>query len=92
MKRRFEQKIGIVLIGILFLCGTLISKESDKKESERGLETSSKPAAQGCCRIKMAGGGYAYFMSTEEECAGHKQFHSFMKERTLCFESFPDRD
>ncbi len=38
----------------------------------------------------MTGGGYDYFVSTEEDCASHKQFHSFMKERTLCFESFPE--
>ncbi|WP_409260016.1 LIC_11321 family protein, partial [Leptospira interrogans] len=50
----------------------------------------SKPTAQGCCRIKMAGGGYDYFVSTEEDCVSHKQFHSFLKERTLCFETFPE--
>ncbi|EMO26664.1 hypothetical protein LEP1GSC170_3796, partial [Leptospira interrogans serovar Bataviae str. HAI135] len=52
--------------------------------------SSSKPVVQGCCRIKMAGGGYDYFISAEEECTSHKQFHSFLKERTLCFESFPE--
>lgn len=90
MKRRFELKNCLGVLLILILCGTLFAKESEKKESERGLETSSKPPVQGCCRIKMAGGGYDYFVSSEEECAGHKQFHSFMKERTLCFESFPE--
>ncbi|EQA61249.1 hypothetical protein LEP1GSC062_1290 [Leptospira alexanderi serovar Manhao 3 str. L 60] len=38
----------------------------------------------------MTGGGYDYFVSTEDDCVAHRQFHSFMKERTLCFESFPE--
>ncbi|WP_246057577.1 LIC_11321 family protein [Leptospira gomenensis] len=67
------------------------AKETDKKDSERNSSGDPKPAAvPGCCRIKMKGGGYDYFVSTEVECASHKQFHSFLKERTLCFESFPE--
>ncbi|WP_408611618.1 LIC_11321 family protein [Leptospira ainlahdjerensis] len=74
----------------LFVGGLLYSKDGEKKNPERGADSTSKTSAQGCCRIKMTGGGYDYFVATEEECASHKQFHSFLKERTLCFESFPE--
>ncbi|WP_036097010.1 LIC_11321 family protein [Leptospira weilii] len=89
MKRRVGFKRSIAFLIVLFLYGTSFAKEREKKEPERNAET-SKPTAQGCCRIKMRGGGFDYFVSTEEDCASHKQFHSFMKERTLCFESFPE--
>ncbi|EMJ92173.1 LIC_11321 family protein [Leptospira alstonii] len=86
MKRRFDFQKPIAFLIVLFFYGTTFAKETEKKESEK----SSKPTVQGCCRIKMTGGGYDYFVSTEEDCAAHKQFHSFLKERTLCFESFPE--
>ncbi|AIT10757.1 MULTISPECIES: LIC_11321 family protein [Leptospira] len=90
MKRKSDFKRRMTLWIILIFCGTLFGKEAKEKESKGSSEISSKPPAQGCCRIKMTGGGYDYFVSTEEDCAAHKQFHSFMKERTLCFESFPE--
>ncbi|MDV6236851.1 hypothetical protein CH379_014575 [Leptospira ellisii] len=86
--------IKTTLFGVLCIgCVTYASfaKEADKKEPEKNSSASSKPSpVSGCCRIKMTGGGFDYFVSTEEECASHKQFHSFLKERTLCFESFPE--
>lgn len=88
MKRKSDLKRWMTLLIVFTFCGTLFSKESEK--SEKSPAISSKPTAQGCCRIKMAGGGYDYFVSTEEDCVSHKQFHSFLKERTLCFETFPE--
>lgn len=75
---------------LLFVSGLLLSKEGEKKNSEKGADPTNKTPAPGCCRIRTIGGGYDYFVATEEECASHKQFHSFLKERTLCFESFPE--
>ncbi|WP_425268438.1 LIC_11321 family protein [Leptospira alexanderi] len=90
-KRRFEFKRSMsFLIVLIFFCGTSFAKEVKEKELKGNSEISSKPPAQGCCRIKMTGGGYDYFVSTEDDCVAHRQFHSFMKERTLCFESFPE--
>ncbi|XDD51506.1 hypothetical protein AB3N59_07155 [Leptospira sp. WS92.C1] len=89
-RRKFQRIIPAFLAFLLF-CGILFSKESDKNQSGQDSGNSkSKLPVQGCCRIKMKGGGYDYFTATEEECATHKQFHSFLKERTLCFESFPE--
>ncbi|RHX90896.1 LIC_11321 family protein [Leptospira stimsonii] len=78
----------LVLI-LIFVSGLLFAKE-EKKKSEKGADPTNKTPVSGCCRIKTVGGGYDYFVATEEECASHKQFHSFLKERTLCFESFPE--
>ncbi|AXR61743.1 LIC_11321 family protein [Leptospira mayottensis] len=89
MKRKSNFKRWMTSLSILIFCGILFAKESETPE--KNPATSSKPTAQGCCRIKMAGGGYDYFVSTEEDCVSHKQFHSFLKERTLCFESFPEQ-
>ncbi|EKR16417.1 LIC_11321 family protein [Leptospira interrogans] len=88
MKVKLDFKKWMTLWVIFIFCGTVFAKETEKKEPDKN--SSSKSAIQGCCRIKMIGGGYDYFISTEEECASHKQFHSFLKERTLCFESFPE--
>ncbi|APH41231.1 hypothetical protein GS518_06615 [Leptospira interrogans] len=88
MKVKLDFKKWMTLWVIFIFCGTVFAKETEKKEPDKN--SSSKLGIQGCCRIKMTGGGYDYFISTEEECASHKQFHSFLKERTLCFESFPE--
>ncbi|AOP35969.1 hypothetical protein A0128_07235 [Leptospira tipperaryensis] len=83
-------KLWKYILILFFVCGLLFAKDSEKKNTERDADASSKTPAQGCCRIKMAGGGYDYFVATEAECTSNKQFHSFLKERTLCFESFPE--
>ncbi|EKQ82161.1 hypothetical protein LEP1GSC064_4175 [Leptospira kirschneri serovar Grippotyphosa str. Moskva] len=77
-------------MGHIYFLRYCICQGNGKKEPDKNSAASSKSTVQGCCRIKMTGGGYDYFISTEEDCASHRQFHSFLKERTLCFESFPE--